>query len=243
MDTKEKLDLLAEFYSQKDSIEFRKRELLNEIQVPAEIEQIVHDGMARSSAIDEKFRSTSKEFDAVFDKRISEIVVPQEYKDALAELDRQRAEIFAKMGEVEAQKKAIVSEREERRVALSYEASKCKEELQAEIDKQTRGVYDAINQKKQEIEIEFSGKADDVDANIKKLEDEIKADVKAEAAKKLEANPKSKDLSIKGQFFHAVYVKARKTWIPAKLDDYVETHPDIKNCYTEGEPSITLRRI
>jgi len=228
---KQKLDTLAEFYSQKDALELHKRELLDEVKVPAEIEQIVSEGMKRASAIDEKFRATAKDFDAVIDKRISEIVIPQEYKDALAELDRQRAEVIAKMGEVEAQKKVIVNEREERRIALSHEASKVKEELRAEIEAQTRNVYKAIEQRKSEIEAEFNGKADDVEANIKKLEAEIKADVKATGA------------SVKGKYFHAVYVKGRVTWNTDKMDAWLVDHPFLKEARKEGEPSITLRKV
>lgn len=243
MNIEEKLDQLAEFYSQKDALELRKRELLNEIQVPAEIEQIVKNGMAMIAEIDKNLNAATSAASRITDELLAEVVIPQEYKDALAKLDQQRTEIMAKMQDVEKEKHAIKDNQAEQQARMFENSLRLKNATQLQIEAQTRDVFDQINQRKQEIEIEFNGKADDAQANIEKLEAEIKAEVKKQAAEKLATNPKSKDLSVKGQFFHAVYVKARKTWIPVKLDDYVETHPDIKNCYTEGEPSITLRRI
>ena len=99
-----------------------------------------------------------------------------------------------------------------------------------QIEQQTRDVYATITQRKNDIEIEFRGKAEDVEANIKKLEAEIKADVKATGA------------SVKGKFFHAVYVKGRVTWNTDKMDAWVIDHPFLKEARKEGEPSITLRK-
>lgn len=243
MNIEEKLDQLAEFYSQKDALDLRKRELLNEIQVPAEIEQIVKNGMARISAVDEDVREASKAFDAKIDAKLAAIIVPQEYQDELAAIDRARAEILAKMDEVEAQKRAIRNEQSEQHAAMFAKVSKLKQDIQAETEAQTRGVYDAINQRKQEIEIEFNYKADDAQANIQKLEAEIKADMKRQAAEKLEADPKAKDLSVKGKYFHAVYVRGRVTWNTDKMDAWCNDHPFLMEARKEGEPSITLRRI
>jgi len=239
MEISEKLDMLAEFYSQKDALELRKRELLNEIQVPAEIEAIVKKGMEDISAVDAGIFKGSREFDARIDARVAEIVIPQEYKDEWEKLDAQRSEIVAKMdelikpkmNELEAQKRAIRNEQADFHAAMMTKTAELKQKIQAEIEAKTRGVYDAINQKKQEIEVEFSGKADDADANIKKLEAEIKAEVKAAGA------------SVKGKYLHAVYVKGRVTWNTDKMDAWCNDHPFLKEARKEGEPSITLRKI
>lgn len=228
---KQKLDTLAEFYSQKDALELRKRELLDEVKVPAEIEQIVKDGMRRVSAVEDEMSARYLEVNAIIEARLSEIVIPQEYKDALAELYRQRAEIVSKMCEVEAQKKSIKAEQEEKHAELLGQIRSRKQAIQSEIEQETRDVYKQIEQRKTDIEIEFSGKAEDVEANIKKLEAEIKADVKATGA------------SVKGKFFHAVYVKGRVTWNTDKMDAWLVDHPFLKDARKEGEPSITLRKV
>lgn len=243
MDVKEKLDLLAEFHSKRDSLELEKRELLNEIQVPVEVEKIVNDGMAKIAAIDEGIRSGAKEYDAKIDARIAEIVVPQEYKDALDALDKQRAEIVSKMGEVEAQKRAIRNEQAEFHAAMFDKSAELKQTLREHIELQTRDVYKQLDQRKAEIEAEFSGKAEDVATNISKLENEIKDDLKKEAAEKLEKDPKAKDLSVKGKYFHAVYVRGRVTWNTDKMDAWVIDHPFLKEARKEGDPSITIRKV
>ena len=47
-----KLDLLAEFGSEKDSIEAHKRDLLDDVKVPAEVEAIVKAGMTQVAAVE-----------------------------------------------------------------------------------------------------------------------------------------------------------------------------------------------
>lgn len=226
-----KLDMLAEFYSQKDALEMTKRDLLNEIQVPAEVEAIVKNGMARQAEMEENTRRAIKTNNAKLDQEISAIVIPDELKSALAEIDRQRAEIMANFQEIEKQKSAIIAKQRADESEEMKELAICKRALLEEIEAQTRGVYDAINQRKLEIEAEFSGKAEDVEDNIKKLEADIKANVKANGA------------SVKGKFFHAVYVKGRVTWNTDKMDAWVVDHPFLKDARKEGDPSITLRRV
>jgi len=228
---KQKLDTLAEFYSQKDALELSKRELLDEVKVPAEIEQIVSAGMKESEQADSEYSKAIALFSNQINERIASVVIPQEYKDALAELDRQRAEIVSKMGEVEQEKRAIKSELDEYSNRQQLFHNTRKNEIRAKIHRQTHNVYDAIYQRKDDIEAEFRGKADDVDANIKVLEAEIKAEVKATGA------------SVKGKFFHAVYVKGRVTWNTDKMDAWCNDHPFLKDARKEGEPSITLRKV
>jgi hypothetical protein len=228
---KQKLDTLAEYYSQKDALELSKRELLDEVKVPAETEQIVSAGMREAEQADSEYGNSIALFSKQLNERIAQVVIPQGYKDALAEIDRQREEILSKMGEVEQEKRAIKSELDEYQSRQQQFHDTRKNEIRAKIDRQTRDVYDEITKRKTDIEIEFSGKAQDVEANIKKLEAEIKADVKAAGA------------SVKGKFFHAVYVKGRVTWNTDKMDAWCNDHPFLKDARKEGEPSITLRKV
>ena len=67
--------------------------------------------------------------------------------------------------------------------------------------------------------------------NIDALEKQIKDAVKA--LKK----------SVKGDFFHAVYVSGRITWNTDKMEAWRVDHPWLNDARKEGEPSITLRKI
>jgi hypothetical protein len=227
----QKLDMLAEYNAQRDLLELNKRALLDEVKIPAEIEQIVSAGMKETEQADNEYNTAIVLFAEQIEKRVASVVIPQEYKDALAELDRQRAEITAKMGEVEAEKRTIKSEYDEYKNRQTAFNNTRKNEIRAKIDRQTHDVYANIANRKNEIEAEFSGKAEDVNENIKKLEAEIKAEVKAHGA------------SVKGKFFHAVYVRGRVTWNTDKMDAWVIDHPFLKEARKEGEPSITLRKV
>jgi hypothetical protein len=213
----EKLDKLAEFYSQKDSLEFQKRTLLDEVKIPAEVEAVVSDGMKAMSEIESSMRKTATIFNKQIDAELSAIAVPEEIKEALAKIDKQRAEVLAK--------------KRENDDFLTRSINVRKQELQAEIEKKTRDIYNQVAQRKNEIEAEFSGKAENVDDNIRKLEAEIKEEVKA--GKK----------SVKGKFFHAVYVSGRITWNTEKMEAWLVDHPFLRDARKEGEPSITLRHI
>jgi len=219
MEIEQKLDLLAEFHAQKDLLELDKSKLLDEVKIPAEIEIVVSNGMKQASELEAKTRAAINAFNADVDKEIAEIVVPEEFKIALAEIDRQRTELMAKFTDIEKQRQAIVAKKRENENIATEALVIQKRALQAEIEQQTKDVYAQIAQRKLEIEAEFSGKSEDVDENIKKLEAEIKDDMKKHVVEKLKENPKCKDLGVKGKFFHAIYGKPRKIWIPAKLDD------------------------
>jgi len=227
----EKLDTLAEFYSQKDALELRKRELLDEIQVPVEIEQIVKNGMAQQAEIESNTYAKIKAFNQVIDAEIEAIVVPDEFKSALAEIERQRNELMKKFDDITALRNAIAKKKLEHETSAFEALTIRKRALLEDVEQKTKDVYAEINKRKTDIEIEFSGKANDADENIKQLEAEIKAEVKATGK------------SVKGKFLHAVYVKGRVTWNTDKMDAWVVDHPFLKEARKEGEPSITLRKI
>ena len=231
MNIPEKLDILAEYYSQKDVLELRKRDLLNEIQVPAEIEQIVKDGMKHAQDIENNTRARIAAYNKTIDAELEAVKIPDELKKALDELRTKEAILMSQFADVEKQRQEIAAQKRHNEAA-ELEATKAQRaQLEQEINAKTAKVYADIASRKNEIEIEFSGKAGDADENIKKLEAEIKAAVKAEGK------------SVKGKFFHAVYVKGRVTWNTDKMDAWLVDHPFLKEARKEGEPSITLRHI
>lgn len=217
--TAEKLDRLAEYQAQKDSIDAQKRALLDDVKVPAEVEAIVKAGMNQIGAVD---RSYYAKFDAVereVSAQLAKIVIPEEIKLALAAIDRERALVQAYKAEKER--------------GYREEITAKKQELQGQYEAQTRDVYAALARRKAEIEAEFAGKLDSVDANISKLKAEIEADVLA------------KGESVKGRYFMAVWNKGRAgTWDSGKLDGLALVMPQIAECRNPGgKPTVTFRAV
>jgi hypothetical protein len=87
-----------------------------------------------------------------------------------------------------------------------------------------------IKKRLDEIDAEFSAKAEAVEANIAGLEAEVKADVLAHGE------------SVKGEGVQAVWSKGRMTWDSKGLASYSESHPEILEFQKTGEPSVSLRR-
>jgi len=214
---KSKLDQLSDFQAHRDLLESDKRALLEDVKVPAEVEEIVSAGMKQMGKVEASFDGLLDALRISADKELEAIVIPVEIKAALDEIDRQRKQVR------DTQFRAECVIREKIRSA--------KEILSDQAIAQTVDVYKAIAQRKAEIEAEFSGKSEAVDDNIRKLTEEIKAEVKALGA------------TVKADHFQAVYVKGRVIWDASKMDGYAVGHPEVLFMRKEGEPSVTLRRI
>ena len=217
LEIKQKLDRLAEYQAQRDLMEIDKRALLEDVKVPDEIQAVVSAGMKKMSEVDGSFSEARKALQEEIDERLAMVFIPEEIRKALFEIDRKRKE--------------IMDDKIERENEFSNEIRIRKEKIQIEVDVATKDVYAAIATRKNEIEVEFSGKSEAVDENIKKLEEEIRSDVKTIG------------YTVAGEHFRAEYVKGKKSWNPQRLDRYTENHPDIKDCYTVGEPSVAIKRI
>jgi hypothetical protein len=207
-----KLNQLTDFQAHRDLIDADKRALLEEVKIPAEVEAVIASGMKQITEIEKSFEPKRQEVDLEVNTQLEKIVVPEEVKTILAEIDRQRALANA----YRTAKQAEITERVQAKIA--------------EIQANTKDVYAAIAQRKAEIEAEFSGKREAVDENIAKLEKEIKEAVKLIG------------YTVESEHYQAVYSKPKKSWIPQRLEKYTETHPDIVECYTLGDPSVALRR-
>ena len=217
IEIKSRLDQLSDFQAHRDLLDADKRALLDDVKIPAEVEAIVSAGMKQMSEVENSFAPTMKALQDEATTKLAGIVIPEEIKAALAEIDRQRKTVqdglFSRECEIRARIRAV------------------KDEVQAGVEAKTADVYKAIAQRKAEIEAEFAGKAEAVDDNIRKLTEEIKAEVKALG------------VSVKADHFQAVYVKGRITWDTSKMDGYAVGHPEVLFMRKEGEPSVTLRRI
>ncbi len=82
-----------------------------------------------------------------------------------------------------------------------------------------------------EIEAEFAGKMEAVDANIAALEDEIRQEALRQRA------------SVKGSFLRVLWHKGRVSWDTKSLDDYARSHPEVTAFRKQGEPYVSIVKI
>lgn len=186
------LDQLAEFEAKRDGLAAQKAALLNEVQLPAQIQDIISAGTKRLTDVQSELRPASEKFNAEIDAELSEIVIPEEIRAAYDEIERKRAEVMARK---RAKEQALYAEQLQKEQAI-----------RAEIDTQTKAAYEALARRKAEIEAEFSGSLDAVNKNI----DDLKAKIKAATI--------NHGATVKGKFYMQVFTKGRTTWITDALD-------------------------
>ena len=82
-----------------------------------------------------------------------------------------------------------------------------------------------------EIEAEFAGKMEAVEANIADLEEEIRQEALRQGA------------SVKGNFLRVVWHKGRVSWDTKSLDEYARSHPEVTAFRKQGEPYVSIVKI
>jgi hypothetical protein len=212
-----KLDKLAEFYSQKDSIEAQKKALLDEVKVPAEILALQDETNKRIQAIESEIHLHNSVKRKEIYAKLEAMKVPEEVRAIFDAVAKQRADIESELALYEDANREL--------------ATASRNKIHAEMQEAISKVYADISQRKADIEIEFSGRYQDVDENIAKLEEEIKEAAKIEKK------------TVKGQFFMAVYNRGRVSWNTDALDKYANEHPEVAYFRKEGDPSISIRSI
>ena len=88
-----------------------------------------------------------------------------------------------------------------------------------------------VQNKIDDIEVEFAGKMAAAELNIGQLSHEIRQGV-------LELG-----LTVKGEHIMAVWNKGRESWDTKALKGYAAAHPDVLQLKKVGEPSVTIRKI
>ena len=83
----------------------------------------------------------------------------------------------------------------------------------------------------EEIDAEFAGRSEAVDANIAALETEIKEGVL------------SKGATVRGSHYMAVWNRGRVAWDDKSLSHYAQAHPELLQYRRQGEPSISIRKV
>ena len=82
-----------------------------------------------------------------------------------------------------------------------------------------------------EIEAEFAGKMEAVDANIADLEEEIRQEALLQRD------------SVKGSFLRVIWHKGRVSWDTKSLDEYARSHPEVSAYRKQGEPYVSIVKI
>ena len=88
-----------------------------------------------------------------------------------------------------------------------------------------------IRAKLAEIEAEFDGRNEAVDANIAELESEIKEEVLQHGA------------TVRSEHLLAVWNKGRVSWDDNGLSSYAHSHPELLSFRKQGAPSISIRKV
>jgi hypothetical protein len=213
----EMLDQLGEYNAQATLLEIDKRKLLDQVKIPEEVRELSERNAERKAQIDAEYCATNDALRIESNKALSAIVVPEEVRKILDEIDAKRK---IALDTIWLKEEAAYRENMARKAAID-----------AEFMAQVQGVYQAIETRKLEIAAEFGEKAGAVEANIAKLTAKIKSAV-AEAG-----------VSVKGRYYHAVYVKGRVTWNTDMLDGLIIQLPALEKARKTGEPSVTLRKV
>lgn len=90
-----------------------------------------------------------------------------------------------------------------------------------------REIQDQLDQ----VEIQRTSALNQLQLDIENLRGEIKDDVLKIGS------------TVKGQFSMAVYNKGRISWNSKGLEGYMVAHPEIASFRSEGDPSVTIRKI
>lgn len=83
----------------------------------------------------------------------------------------------------------------------------------------------------EEIEEEFAGRKEVVDANIAALEAEIKNDVLRQG------------ITVKSTFLRAVWHAGRVSWDTKALDAYAKARPEVLAFRKQGEPYVSITKV
>jgi hypothetical protein len=210
------LDALADYQAQVDYLDMQKRDLLNEVKIPAEVLAAQDEANKRRQAVDNECRNKLDAIQELCDAQMSEVVIPPEIEAAFRAIEAKRNEIA----------NAAI----QKRAAVLAEAQAHKNEIEAALTQSTQDVFTQVETRRAEINTEFAGKAEAAQDNIAKLTAEIKDAVIREKK------------SAKGAHYQAVYVKGRVTWNTDMLDGMIVAFPALAQARKEGQPSVTLRR-
>lgn len=82
-----------------------------------------------------------------------------------------------------------------------------------------------------EIEAEFAGKMEAIEANIEALEEEIRQEALRQRS------------SVKGTFLRVIWHKGRTSWDTKSLDDYARSHPEVIAFRKQGQPYVSIVKI
>ncbi|MFA5187103.1 MAG: hypothetical protein WC551_11525 [Patescibacteria group bacterium] len=99
-------------------------------------------------------------------------------------------------------------------------------------DEKRQSILAPVQEQLTALEAQFAPQIQTLTEGITRLEAKIKADVIALSE------------SVEGMHLHAVYAKGRVSWDDGKLLGYAAAgHPEIKAFRSEGQPSVSMRKI
>ena len=88
-----------------------------------------------------------------------------------------------------------------------------------------------IKARLEEIESEFAGKLEAVEANIEALEEDVRQAALRHGS------------SVRGSFLRVVWHKGRISWDTRSLDEYAELHPEVTAFRKQGDPYVSIVKV
>jgi hypothetical protein len=202
----ELLDQLAETQSAADAVALKRDHLLQEVRIPPEIA----DAQKRASAAVQAIQAeVSQQLDALnfeMEAELKRVIVPSEIAEAYQKIEDQRREIRQRYE----QSKQIVQHSADTRKLKAVEQS-------AEAIAQATRL---VEQRQADIRAEFAGPIE----AAKQKADALTTAIKARTA--------TYGKSVKGKYFHAVFLPGKVTWKTEVLDKMIEnpkTAPEVRS--------------
>jgi hypothetical protein len=232
------LDRLAETEAQIDVLQMQKRELLDAVTIPEEIQALQDEMIQRKRTYEEEYQSIVQALNAERMERVAKVVVP--------------AEVLKIFEQVEAQRKAIEDEIEGRKQEAYQAALTRQQALEAAMGEDVAKVFQEVAQRKSEIEAEFGTQEERAKENVDSL------------TLKAKKSTEEYGETVKGAYRMAVYTKGRTTWttdildgIYFRLNDLLEDLDtasdvwgrvksviiDMSKARHVGKPSVSIRKI
>jgi hypothetical protein len=190
---KQILDQLADTESQIDVLHLQKRDLLDQVKIPEEIQAIQDKIGQRKREYGQGFERLVASLDEEKAEQLAQIVIPAEIQKVFEQVQQQRKEVENKI--------------EERKQSAYQSLLNLQKSVDEEMGEQVKQVFAEVAQRKSEIEAEFG-----------EQEERAKDNAESLIAKAKNATEEYGE-TVRGAYRMAVYTKGRTTWTTDILDD------------------------
>lgn len=111
-----------------------------------------------------------------------------------------------------------------------YENARARVELlNADIETKRKEIMARVQDDLDALTTEYQPMMDAAQADVTYMEQKLKAEVIASGE------------GVKGEWYHAIYIKGRESWDSKRLDGFAAAHPEVLAFKKIGEPTVSIR--